>query len=304
VGSAATAGDPLPPAQLIDRLNVRVDRYLGGRANQHWLVTAGDRPVVLRRYQLDPIGDIGYELQVLRRLADLGWPTPVAVAEPVESAGRTWCLFQWLPGTSPDGTDERSRRDRGRLLARLHHDLVTLGDLGQRAGAQRAEDVLTDPALTTQLRAYERLFPGEARIMRWHLDRARESFAEIDRASCPLMVVHGDFISQNLLCDNGVLTGVIDFESTHQNHRVSEFALAWRGKYDDVLLGYTEVSPLTELDWALLTPALWSWVFLGVAAEIRRMTEGTVAPHRLEWQTTMLLRRSPLMGRHSVPYAE
>lgn len=83
-----------------------------------------------------------------------------------------------------------------------------------------------------------------------------------------------------------------------------EFALAWRGRYDDVVHGYPEVCPLTERDRALLTPALWSWVFLGVAGEIRRMTDGRVAPHRLEWQTKMLLRRSPLMGRHSVPYAE
>ncbi|HEY3609149.1 MAG TPA: hypothetical protein VGL06_16735 [Pseudonocardiaceae bacterium] len=68
--------------------------------------------------------------------------------------------------------------------------------------------------------------------------------------------------------------------------------------------GYTEVRALTDLDWELLTPALWSWVFLGVVSEIRNMTDGRVTPYSLEWQTSMLLRRSPLMGRHSVPYVE
>lgn len=298
----AAGTDPRPPPGLTARLNLRIEGYLGGRANQHWLVTSGHQPLVLRRYQPHPIGEIGYELRVLRRLADLGWPTPVAVADPVQAAGRTWCLFQWLPGTPPSGTDERSQRDRGRLLARLHHDLVTLADLGQRPGAQRAEDVVADPDLTGQLRAYERLFPDSARIMRWHLDRAGEGFAGIDRSSRSLMVLHGDFVNQNLLCRDGELTGVIDFESTHLNHRVSEFALAWRGKYDAVLHGYSEITPLTELDQELLTPALWSWVFLGVAREIRHMTDGTVPPHPLQWQTRMLLRRSPLMGRHSEPY--
>jgi aminoglycoside phosphotransferase (APT) family kinase protein len=118
------------------------------------------------------------------------------------------------------------------------------------------------------------------------------------------MVLHGDFINQNLRYEDGRLTGVLDFECCHLNHRVSEFALAWRGKHDDVIHGYAEVHPLTDLDWALLTPALWSWVFLGVAAEIRKMISGAIPPHQFEWQTRMLLRRSPLMGRHRAPYAE
>jgi aminoglycoside phosphotransferase (APT) family kinase protein len=204
----------------------------------------------------------------------------------------------------PTGTDQQSQRDRGRLLARLHHDLATLTDLGQRPGSRRAEDIVGDPALIEQLRAYERLFPWEARLMRWHVDRARHAFTEVDRADCPLMVLHGDFINPNLLYENGVLTGVIDFESTHLNHRISEFALAWRGTYDDVLHGYTDVTPLTDTDWALLAPALWAWVFLGVATELQRMIGGAIQPHRFEWQTKMLLRRSPLMGRHSTSYAE
>jgi aminoglycoside phosphotransferase (APT) family kinase protein len=302
--SAAMDGCPLPPRELTGLLNLRVERYLGGRANQHWLVTSEHQPVVLRRYQLEPIGDIGYELRVLRRLAELGWPTPVAVGDPVRVADRTWCLFRLLPGRPPTGTDEQSQRDRGRLLARLHHDLATLADLGQRPGSGRAEDIVADPELTEQLRTYERQFPREARIMRWHVDRARAAFQEVDRADCPLMVVHGDFINQNLLYENGVLTGVIDFESTHLNHRVSEFALAWRGKHDALLHGYTGVAPLTDVDWALLAPALWAWVFLGVATELRRIADGAIRPHRFEWQIKMLLRRSPLMGRHRTPYAE
>jgi aminoglycoside phosphotransferase (APT) family kinase protein len=260
--------------------------------------------LVLRRYQHEPIGDIDYELRVLHRLDDLGWPTPVAVADPVHMDGRTWCLFRWLPGAPLSGMYSQAQRDRGRLLARLHHDMERLADLGQRPGARRAEDVVADPELIDQLRAYERLFPYQARIMRWHVDLARQSFDEFGGPDCPLMVLHGDFINQNLLYADGRLTGVIDFEGCHLNHRVSEFALSWRGKHDDMIHGYTQVHPLTELDWALRTPALWSWVFLGVAAEIRKMVSGAIPPHRFEWQTRMLLRRSPLMGRHRAPYAE
>lgn len=293
-----------PPDELLDALHVRVRRFLGGRANQHWLVTAAGEPLVLRRYQAEPIGEIGYELTVLHRLADLGWPTPVAVAGPVEFAGRTWCLFRWLPGASPTDTGERGQRYRGELLARLHHDLATLVDLGQRPGALRSEQVLADPDLSEQLRAYARLFPREARVLRWHLERARTAFDDVEPRECRLIVVHGDFINQNLLQRDGVLTGVIDFESTHLNHVVADFALAWRGKYDHVIDAYAAINPLTEVDRALLAPALWAWTFLGVATEIRRMVDGTITPHGFEWQTRRLLRRSPLMGPHSAPYRE
>ena len=295
----------VPLRQVADLLDVQITRYLGGRANKHWLVTSGTRPFVLRAYQRRPIGDIGYELRVLHRLDAMGWPTPVAVTDPVQAGDRTWCLFRWLPGTSTVVTDEQAAdRERGRLLARLHHDLAALADLEQRPGCRPAEQIVADPELIDGLRDYERLFPHEARVMRWHADRARECFDHLNLRASPLMVIHGDFVNHNLLFVAESLSGILDFEGTHLNHRASEFALAWRGRHDAVIHGYEEIRPLDELDRALLAPTLWSWVFLGVADDIRRMTDGELTPHRFEWQTRILLRRSPLMGEHGTPYRD
>ena len=58
----------------------------------------------------------------------------------------------------------------------------------------------------------------------------------------------------------GATQGPLSQRSTAWDHRIGDFALAWRGKYDDVIHGYAEVSPLEPEEWELLTP-LW-WAFL------------------------------------------
>ncbi|MET9019582.1 phosphotransferase [Actinopolymorpha sp. NPDC004070] len=300
---ASATGYPLPPSEVTGRLGVQVEGYLGGRANTQWLVTAAGSPLVLRRYPAEPLGDVGYELSVLRRLNAMGWPVPVPVDDPIDVDGHTWCLFSRLSGASRTVADPKAeQRARGRLLAELHADTETLGDLGQRPGWHRAEAVVADSELYRGLAAYQRLFPWQARLLRWHAERAHERFDALDLGNRCLIVLHSDFNARNLLFQNGKLTGIVDFESTHLNHRASEFALAWQGRYDEVLHGYEEVRPLDEVDRALLAPTLWSWVLLGVAENIRRMTSDSIEPHGFDWQVGRLLRRSPLMGSEAAPY--
>jgi Ser/Thr protein kinase RdoA (MazF antagonist) len=285
------------------RYDITVDSYLGGRANRHWLVSSGSGRAVLRQYQPDPQGDVVYELTVLKALSDRGWPTPIALADPIEVDGRIWCLFQWLPGNSPKSTDSPDDlHRRGRLLAQLHNDTQALAELGQRPGCARAEEIVADPDLTNRLRAYEQLRPEQARIMRWHQDRANEYFAELDLQDRHLIVLHGDFADRNLLYEHGQLSGIIDFEGTHLNHRVSDFALAWRGKRDALIHAYDAEHQLDDIDWALLAPTLWSWAFLGVADELERILCGRTPVHDFDWQVGTLLRRSPLMDMAQKPY--
>ncbi|HVX45307.1 MAG TPA: phosphotransferase [Mycobacteriales bacterium] len=285
------------PDSVISRYEIAVIEYLGGRANRHWLVQRGSERAVLRRYQRRPQGDVGYELAVLDGLNRRGWPVPVALADPIDAGGDVWCLFRRLPGASKTGETVADWQRRGRLLARLHQDTQDLAGFGQRRGCVRAEELLADPALSERLRAYEKLRPEPARVLRWHRDRATEIFGQFDLRHRELIVLHGDFADRNLLYTQDDLTGIIDFEGTHLNHRASEFALAWRGKRDALVHAYDTVHPLDDIDWALLAPALWSWAFLGVADEIERMLEGHVPIHDFDWQVGTLLRRSPLLDQ-------
>lgn len=250
----------------------------------------GDR-LVLRRWAApgdviaERVGDIAYELRLLARLAALGWPVAPAVAGPVELDGRVWCLFPFLPGDPPSVADPvAEQRARGRLLAAFHADLARLDGLGQRDDWRRCEEILSDPTLDRVLTAHEHERAEEVHMLRWHLDRARERIADLRPRMRPGMVIHGDFTSWNLRFQNGQLSGILDFELAHWDHRIADFALSWRGTYD-------AVSPLEPEEWELLTPMWWA---LLIDLARRHLVAGTRDDG---WIVKQLLRRSPLMGQ-------
>jgi hypothetical protein len=61
-------------------------------------------------------------------------------------------------------------------------------------------------------------------------------------------------------------------ELAHWDHRVADFALSWRGKYDEVIHGYSEVSPLEPEEWALITPLWWAGLIDGACHDLRNGT--------------------------------
>lgn len=161
----------------------------------------------------------------------------------------------------------------------------------QRPGFERADHLLNDSGLSDALEKYEKLFPEAGHIMRWHLDHARELFTNTDVARAQQVILHGDFAPWNILYQGEMLSGIIDFEAAHLNFRVSDFALAWRGHQDDVIVGYEILYPLPDTDRALIIPAFWSWLFRGVRDEIQRMDATGIAPD-FTWQIKKLLLRS------------
>jgi Ser/Thr protein kinase RdoA (MazF antagonist) len=280
-----------PGDEVLETLRVSVVAPLGGRLNRHWLVTAHGDQLVLRRWAT-AADDIAYELRLLASVAALGWPVAPAVAGPVDIGGHVWCLFPFLPGQPPTEADPPTeQRARGRMLAEFHADLARLGGFGQRGDWRRCEEILSDPTLDRLLAEHERARTEEVRLLRWHLDRARERVAGLRPGDRPGLVIHGDFTAWNLRFQGGRLSGILDFELAHWDHRVGDFALAWRGQYDAVIHGYAEVSPLEPEEWKLLTP-MW-WAFLLDSAR-RHLVEGTRDDG---WIVKHLLRRSPLMGR-------
>lgn len=297
----ATDSDAQIEPGVLQTWNLSPIKSLGGRINHHWLVERGGRIVVLRRFAAVHT-DIGYELDVLRGLDRLGWPVPVALDEPMKYAGAWWCLFSHLAGSQTRRTGAAEQRLRGRLLAELHESTETLASLGQRKGFERTDTIVNDPDLTDAVRAYEALQPDVGHMMRWHIDRARACLEELDLKGVEQIVLHSDFTAWNLLFDDDTLSGVLDFESTHLDFRVADFALAWRGTYDDVVHGYEEIRRLSELDRQLLVPVFWGWLFRGVKEEMQNMLDGRRTSHGFDWQVKQLARRSTLFGEMADPY--
>jgi Ser/Thr protein kinase RdoA (MazF antagonist) len=112
----------------------------------------------------------------------------------------------------------------------------------------------------------------------------------------PGLVIHGDFTRWNLRFKEGRLSGVLDFELAHWDHRVADFALAWRGKYDEVIRGYDEMIALEPEEWALVTPLWWAWLIEGACQDMRDGVQGD------GWTLKKLLQRSALMGSEAVAF--
>jgi len=284
-----------PDDEILTHFGVRFVAPLGGRLNQHWLVESRREQMVLRRWwqSAESVGcaSINYEVRLIARLAALGWPVAPTVEGPTELAGHLWSLAPFLPG-EPSSTHGSivEQRARGRLLAQFHAGLAQIKGLGQRPGWRRCEEILADPALDDVLSRNEQGYSEEVRILRWHLERARERIAGLSLASRPGMIIHGDFTHWNLLFTNGRLCGLLDFELARWDHRVGDFALSWRGKYDEVIYGYAEVSPLGPEEWALITPLWWAGL---IEDACRDFQHGT---HDDGWTIKKLLQRSALMG--------
>ena len=251
---------------------------------------------MLRRWA-QSADDVDYELRLLENIAALGWPVAPAVGELIERAGCFWSLFPFLDGAPPSVEDPiAEQRARGRLLARFHADLATLHGFGQRKNWRRCEEIFGDPMLDRVLTEHERERPEEVRILRWHLDRGRHRVAGLSLPDRPGLVIHGDFTPWNLRFKEGHLSGILDFELAHWNHRVGDFALSWRGKYDQVIHGYAQVSPLAPEEWALITPLWWAGLIDGACRDLQNGTPDD------GWTIKKLLQRSPLMGPDSAEF--
>ena len=77
--------------------------------------------------------------------------------------------------------------------------------------------------------------------------------------------------------------------------------MAWRGCYDEVVRGYEELHPLDELDWHLLVPTFWSWLFMGIKDLLEPMSDEQLQQVDFSWHIKQLSRRSALFGDLSAP---
>lgn len=278
-----------PSLSVVDKLGVCLPVSLGGRCNQHWRVSRSGEQWVLRRWAPQAAESIEFERMLVAGLAKRGWPV-ACLEEPVEIEGALWSLAPLLPGAPPDGGHAYEPRARGRLLAEFHQATVRIPALGQRPGWRRCEEILTDPVLDQTLSESEVVRPEEVKIVRWHLARARQRVEDLALEKCRGIPIHGDFAPWNLLYWEGRLSGVLDFELSRRDHAVADFALSWRGKYDEVIFGYDEVSPLTPEQWASIVPIWWAELIEVACRSFR--TGG----FDLEWAISKLLTRSPIMG--------
>jgi Ser/Thr protein kinase RdoA (MazF antagonist) len=89
-------------------------------------------------------------------------------------------------------------------------------------------------------------------------------------SSFPAIVVHGDFITQNLLFQNERLSGILDFDSVHLDLRAADVTCARRGGNEEVVRGYLDVATLTEAELECIDN-LWPSAVLRYALQIHNV---------------------------------
>ncbi len=263
----ATRSDPALDPEVAREWRLTGVRLLSHRLTTTWQAARQGAGFVVKHFGPESLPDWPYVLRVAAALRQQGWPTPEPVEAPLVRTDGAWVMFHELPGQpkQPAAGDKPAEQiARGRLLAEFHQAAVATGITDQRAGFTGPEALVADPELERWLRVHEAVNPEEGRILRTYRDAAAQWFACHPGLDAPSSVIHSDFAPWNLLFHNGRLTGVLDFEATHHNFQVADFALSWRGYQDDVLRGYNDVRPLSAAEWELLRPVFWSWMFLGV----------------------------------------
>jgi Ser/Thr protein kinase RdoA (MazF antagonist) len=289
---------PEIPPELAARWRLGRAVHLGTRLSSTWRAEREPGQVVVKRVGDQALPDWPYELEFMESMRRAGWPVPELVAEPEVRLDGVWLLLSWLPGQQADGTGSvGSALARGRLLAEFHAAAEATGITRRRIGFPTLSGVVADSELQTWLAVHEQRVPEEGALLRECRQAVLERFAGCELTAAPMCVIHGDFAPWNLLFDDGRLSGVLDFEGCHYNLKVADFALAWRGGHDDVLRGYDAVRPLSELEWRLVLPAYWAWLFLGVKDLLARTYGSTRDPRpvHLGWQVRQLRRRSALL---------
>jgi aminoglycoside phosphotransferase (APT) family kinase protein len=174
---------------------------------------------------------------------------------------------------------------RGALLAEFHVATERLA-LEQRPSWTTRLGALEASRLPALLRPYARRLPQERKRLLRELDATRVALAELGAASRPLRLVHGDFARWNLRYRHGRLTGLLDWELAHLDDPLADFAWTWRGRYDDVVHGYRQVTPLDDRELALIEPTWRAWL-LDEAAWILGNTPVSALPE-LAWLIAML----------------
>lgn len=234
-----------------------------------------------------------YEHTLLHHLHACGWPVATPLTDVLPTAAGMWCLFTYVSGRqrAPRASAGRYAEEveRGRLLANLHQDLAPLARLGQRDRWKTTPEGLYDregkPSALSVLTEFARRDAERGRLLLAFYEQATEKLTNLPLGDAPLTPLHGDFTRWNMRYRGGKVTGVFDFDSSHLDLRVADFALSWRGIYGGVIDGYNDVSALSDLETALIVPVFQKFMISGAIIDLEEI-------RRPDWPLKQLRRQS------------
>ena len=217
-------------------------------------------------------------LPKLAPLLPLSIPAPLTVGEPGEEYPWKWSIYRWLPGESASHAPITNLCDFATSLAQfltsLHHIDATDGPAAgshsfYRGGSLKVYDAEVRRAieiLKDKIDTKAALELWEAAVQTtWH---------------GPLVWVHGDISTGNLLVKDGRLSAVIDFGQLAVGDPACDLAITWtlfEGQSRDT---FRKLLPFDKDTWC--RARVWVlWKFMIVAAG---MTQWNAAESQQSWK--------------------
>ncbi|MDR2547374.1 MAG: phosphotransferase [Lachnospiraceae bacterium] len=175
----------------------------------------------------------------------------------VFSDNKYWCLMKRIKGTVFDpfiGEPKQNGIILGKAVAKLH---IALINIENEADAHEAD---FHNELTSWI--IPELEKGGTSFVNGVID-SLHTFFERDYKALPRQLIHRDIHTSNLLFENGVLSGYLDFDMSQRNVRIWDVVYLgcsqlvenyqdearlkiWREIFHGILQGYNELSPLNE----------------------------------------------------------
>lgn len=226
-----------------------------GMQNSNYFVTVGGVRRVLTVFEHLTPGQLDFYLALMAHLAARGIPCPQPL---VDRAGNRWrvlagkpaALLSCLPGVGIETPSPENCRVLGAALANLHLAAADLpGALPNPCGSAWRERVGGE--LAPQLSTDER-----GQLQNELEFQARQNYSQL-----PHGIIHGDLFRDNVLWDQGRLTGVLDFYFAGEDALLFDLAIVANDWCADVaslqalVSGYTSVRPIAD-DEAQAWPAL------------------------------------------------
>lgn len=240
-----------------------------GIENSNYFLTTSQREWVVTVYETLSASELPFFLEITSTLASAGLPVPAAIADSGQRlvhvvANKPVAIFPRFRGDWLRSPDIESCYVVADFVAKMH-------SVAMPAMLHRPQSRDT-PWMDEQHLCLKGLAPLQDLAL---IEKVLQvlSSVSVELAQCPTCIVHGDLFRDNILFDQGSISGVIDFYHACEDLRLFDLAVAindwcatdlgdiqWemaRG----MLKRYSQVHPLTPIE-----KSLWGHVMLLAAA--------------------------------------
>ena len=249
----AEAADVLEIEEGWENLNVRV--------------THADGRLLVRRYRVQSVRNIDFEVETLLACRARGYPVAAPLADDAGSYvhqldGRPAVVFEYVDGVHPEQHDPGKV---GRWMAAFHNALD-----GFVPSVEKVNSYWTDVGwLESQLDTLQ-FADVRAEVYRY----VREDLPDLSGVRHG--IVHADWYPGNLLVRDGELVAVLDFDRSYYGPLIRDLThdVALGGD-DEIVRAYESIRPLTDNERSLLQDtAVWGALIQAVPTFTGRQASG------------------------------